>query len=143
MTAKWELHPGSLKSLICICTNPRGPKVPCWDTIWVPYISEPLCSDMSSNVDDTDGGELTWHTAETGFCGHRHVPLWISGSDHYFSIFYLQRWLCVCKCRWDDGKEINVIFHCVVLDAELEISVINKMNERLLKIRHMNSKSFL
>jgi hypothetical protein len=40
-------------------------------------------------------------------------------------------------------KKINIIFHCVVLDAELEISVINKMDERLLKIRHMNFKLFL
>lgn len=38
--------------------------------------------------------------------------------------------------------KINVIFHCVVLDAELEISVINEMDERLLKIRHVNFKSF-
>lgn len=47
----------------------------------MPYISEllmemsdSLLSDMSSNADHTDGGELTWHTAETGFCRHRHIP---------------------------------------------------------------------
>lgn len=81
-------------------------------------------------------------TSETGFC-RQILSFWISGSDHYFRIFYLQRWLCVCKCRCDDKKKINIIFHCVVLDAELEISVINKMDERLLKIRHMNFKLFL
>lgn len=26
--AKWELHPGFLKSLICICTKPQGPQGP-------------------------------------------------------------------------------------------------------------------
>lgn len=31
--------------------------------------------------------------------------------------------------------KISVIFHCVVLGAELEVSVINELDERLLKIK--------
>lgn len=90
-----------------------------------------------------DEGEHTWHTAETGFCHHGYFPFGCQVRITT-SVYFIYNVGCVFANAWgDDGKKINVIFHCVVLDAELETCVINKMDERLLKIRHVSFKSFL
>lgn len=70
----------------------------------------------------------------------QRIPLWVSGLITT-SVYFIYNIGCVFVNAGAMMK-INVIFHCVVLDAELEISVINEMDERLLKIRHVNFKSF-
>lgn len=87
-----------------------------------------------------DEGEYPWHIVEMCFCFHREFPfgfqVWITTS-----VCFIYSIGCVFVNAGEVMK-INVIFHRVVLDAELEMSVIKEMDEGLLKIRHMNFKLF-